>query len=267
MEDWFNRSFKIVTKTFEKNDDITVIPIADIHLGALECHAKEWYQFCDWLEKQENTYIVTVGDLLDNATKSSIGNGFEATMRPREAKKKMVECLTPIKHKILLATGGNHERRTEKETDQDLTYDIFSKLDLEDLYMENIGFLKVRIGKNNGDGRKNPTYTFALTHGNGASIYTGASGTKAERFGMAIDNIDGLIVGHTHKPLQYPVAKFHVDPFNNKVTVKSWWLVVASSWLGYASYAANKLLTPTANMKQWMVLSGQKKQLIVSGCL
>ena len=267
MEDWTNKSFRVSTKHFEGNNDITIIPVADVHLGALECHMKEWFAFCNWVAGQPNTYIVTIGDLLDNATKNSVGNGYEAVMRPREAKKKMVECLTPIKHKILLATGGNHERRTEKDADQDLTYDIFSKLDLEDIYSENIGFLKIRIGKKNGDGKTNPTYTFAMTHGNGSSIYTGASGTKAERFGMAIDNIDGLFVGHTHKPLQYPVAKFHVDPFNNKVTVRSWWLIVASSWLGYASYAANKLLTPAANMKQWVKLSGDKKQMVVSGCL
>ena len=55
MEDWANRSFKVITKYFDENDDITIIPVADIHLGALECRTKEWYQFCDWLEKQENT--------------------------------------------------------------------------------------------------------------------------------------------------------------------------------------------------------------------
>lgn len=267
MEDWTNKSFRVITKHIEGNKDITLIPVADVHLEALECHRKEWYAFCDWLGTQEDTYIVTIGDLLDNATKASIGNGYESILRPREAKKKMVECLEPIKHKILLATGGNHEARTARESDQDLTLDIFTKLDLEDIYSENMGFLKIRIGNPNGKGTKNPTYTFAITHGNGSSIYVGGSAIKGERFGMAIDNIDCLMMGHTHKPLQYPIAKFHVDPFNNKVSIKAWWLVVASSWLGYATYAANKMLTPTANMKQWCKLSGTKKEMIVSGCL
>ena len=265
MEDWTKKSFKVTTKHFAGNDDITLIPVADVHLGALECHMKEWFKFCKWLEEQPNTYIITIGDLLDNATKNSLGNGFEAVMRPREAKKKMVECLEPIKHKILLATGGNHERRTDRDVDQDLTYDIFSKLDLEDIYSENIGFLKIRIGELNGNGKLNPTYTFAITHGNGSSIYVGSSASKAERFGMAIDNIDCLMLGHTHKPLQYPIAKMHLDPLNNKVTIKQWWLIVASSWLGYAAYAANKMMTPTATIKQWCTLSGNKKEMTVSG--
>lgn len=265
MEDWTNKSFKVTTKHFDSNNDITLIPVADVHLGSLECHMKEWFKFCKWLEEQPNTYIVTIGDLLDNATKNSVGNGFEAVMRPREAKKKMVECLTPIKHKILLATGGNHERRTDKDVDQDLTYDIFSKLDLEDIYSENIGFLKIQIGQKNGNGKMNPTYMFAITHGNGSSIYTGSSAVKGERFGMAIDNIDCLMMGHTHKPLQYPIAKFHLDPLNNKVTIRQWWLIVASSWLGYAAYAAGKMLTPTARIKQWATLCGTRKEMTVSG--
>ena len=267
MEDWTKHSFKVITKHFEGNDDITVLPISDVHFGTVECHMKEWFSFCDWVVTQSNTYLLLLGDLLDNATKTSIGNGFEAVIRPREAKKKMVECLTPIKDKILIGTGGNHEGRTERDCDQDLTRDIFSKLDIEDIYTENLGFIKIRIGKKNGNGMKNPTYTFCVAHGDGNSIYVGSSAIKAERFGQSIDNIDALFVGHTHKPLNYPVGKLHVDTHNNQVTIKPWWLVVSSSWLGYASYAAKKLLSPTANMKQWVTLSGQKKEMIVHGSL
>ena len=109
--------------------------------------------------------IILGGDLLNNSLKSSVANIYEETMRPREQKRRMAEMLKPISHKILCAVNGNHERRSGKDADDDPTYDIMCKLDLEHLYRENMAFLCLRFGNKKGDGLRNPTYTFVVTHG------------------------------------------------------------------------------------------------------
>ena len=258
-------NFEMIIRHFPTNEGITIIPVSDVHLGAQECYEKDWDKFCRDLLDSKNTYVVLVGDLVNNGIKSSVTNVYEERMRPKEQKSRMVRNLTPIRERILCAVSGNHEARNLREVDNDITYDIMAKLDLEDIYREDIAFLKLQFGRKESNGLRKPTYTFAITHGNGSSIYTGASATKAERFGMAIDGIDCLVVGHTHKPMNYPVGKIMVDKQNNRVSVVSWRLIVSTSWLGYSSYAARNLLTPTANLKQQIMLAGNKKLLEVVG--
>lgn len=258
--------FDMIVQTFPKREDITIIPVSDVHIGAQECNMSAWQSFCKSLVDVPNTYIVIVGDIVNNATKTSVSNVYEETIRPRDQKKLAVEMLTPVRDKILAMVGGNHEARTAKDADQDIMYDIANKLDLEDTYRENLAFLKIKIGDNrSGNGSKNPVYTIGITHGNGSSIYTSASAVRAERFGMAIDGIDALIVGHTHKPMNVPVAKIGIDQGRNKAFIKQFRLIVSTSWLDYASYAARKLLAPTSFMLQEVRLCGKKKEIKVTG--
>lgn len=254
--------FEMIVHRFERNEDMVIIPVSDIHLGAREHLRKEWDSFVAAVMERPNVRLILAGDLMNNATKSSVSNVFEEVMRPREAKQQLVTALTPLRERILCGVSGNHERRN-RDVDNDPMYDIFCKLDLEHLYRENMAFVKVGIGDKDGNGKQNPTYMFCVSHGHGSSIYTGASASKAERFGMAIDGIDCLVVGHTHKPLNYPVGKILVDKHNNKVSVVPWRLVVSTSWLGYAGYAGQKLLTPTVHCPQEILLCGKSKELKV----
>lgn len=235
--------FDLITHRFDKS--ITIIPISDVHLGAIEHAKKEWLAFCKMIEETPNVYITLGGDLINNSIRTSVANPFDETMRPREQKKLMVEHLKPIKDKILCAVSGNHERRSIKDSDIDLTYDIMSKLDLEDIYRENIAFMKVGVGKLRS--RKNCpecAYTFAITHGTGGGIYTGATVNRNERFGNIIEGLDCLIVGHTHKGTVSKPSKIVIDSRNEKVLMKSYTVVSSISWLNYGGYAAQKMLLP-----------------------
>lgn len=254
--------FDMITHRFEGNDNLTIIPVSDVHLGAREHLRKEWDAFVGSVMDKPNVYLMLGGDMLNNGTKTSVSNVYEEVMRPSEAKRQMVTALEPLRERILCAVPGNHERRN-KDVDNDPMYDIMCKLDLEHLFRENMAFVRIGIGDKKANGLRNPTYMFCVAHGHGSSIYTTAAASKAERFGMAIDGIDCLVVGHTHKPQNAPVGKIKVDPFNNKVSVVPWRLVVSTSWLGYAGYAGQKLLTPTVFCPQEIILCGDHKELKV----
>ena len=220
-----------------------------------------WREFRTAIQNEENSYIILCGDLINNCTRSSVSNIFEETMRPGLQKKLMAEMLMPLRDKILCAVPGNHEARSGKDADDDPVYDIMCKLDLEDIYRENMAFLKIQIGRLEGDGKKNPTYTFAVTHGSGGGILTGGAVNRAERFGYAIDGADALIVGHTHKPFNTYPGKIKIDANNNRVSVKPFHVVNCSSWLDYGGYACRKMLLPSAHVAQKILLSGKSKDM------
>ena len=202
--------FTIIQKQFPENKDIVIYPISDIHLGAAEHTEAAWREFRTKILEQPNAYITLGGDLLNNATKTSVSNVYDEVMRPREAKKLMVEMLTPLRDKILCAVTGNHERRSSRDVDDDVTYDIMCKLDLEEIYRENIAFIKLQFGQVDGMGVKNPTYVLVVTHGAGGGVLTGGVVNRAERFGYAIDGADALIIGHSHKPFTTQPGKIKI---------------------------------------------------------
>ena len=256
--------FELITHKFPGRQDITVYPISDVHLGAAEHKEQEWKKFCDGVLSDPNAYLVLGGDLINNATRNSVSNIFEERMRPSTQKKVMREMLEPLRDRILCSVMGNHERRSVKDVDDSPSYDIMAKLDLEHLYRENIAFLKLQFGSHSGRGDNNPTYIVAVTHGSGGGIYTGAAVNRNERFGYVMDGVDLLIVGHTHKPFVTQPFKIKVDPFNNRVSLKPFKVVTASSWLDYGGYAAQKMLLPSSYVPQSIKIYGKKKQIDVT---
>ena len=255
--------FELITHHFPDRSDITIYPISDVHLGAAEHMAREWELFCQRVVNEPNSYLVLGGDLLNNCTRSSISNIFEETLRPRQAKQIMVTMLEPLRDKILCAVSGNHERRN-RDVDNDITYDIMCKLDLEWVYRENIAFVKIQMGRKDGNGVKNPTYILTVTHGSGGGILTGGAVNRNERFGYVLDGSDALIVGHTHKPYVTQPSKIKIDAQNNRVSIKPFKVVSTTSWMTYGGYAAQKMLLPTSHAPQTIKLCGRRKEITVT---
>lgn len=256
--------FEIITKRFPEREDIIIIPVSDVHLGAKEHMQKAWEDFCRMVLEKDNVFLTLGGDLISNSTKNSVSSVFEDTMRPSEQKRVMAKMLEPLRERILCGVTGNHERRSGKDADDDPTYDIMCKLDIEHLYRENIAFLKVQFGRQEGDGAKNPTYKIAVTHGAGGGIFTGAAVNRNERFAYTIDGLDMLIVGHSHKPVVTQPSKLVFDCQNNRISQKPFKVVTSTSWLEYGGYAAQKMLLPSSHAKQWITLRGNKKEILVT---
>lgn len=244
---------------------IKIACISDVHFGALEHMEREWKQFIQTVRDDPNLYLILGGDLINNNTRSSVGSPWDDTIRPREQKRQMVEFLTPIKDRILCCVSGNHERRSLKDADDDPTYDIMSKLDLEDVYRQNAAFMKLQLGQRSNEPNKgSATYTFAVTHGAGGGIYTGATVNRNERWGNVIEGVDCLIVGHTHKGTVSKPSKIVFDKQNNLVTMKDYLVVSCVAWQNYGSYAMQKMLLPAMTGKpQILHLSDKQKNIEV----
>ena len=263
--------FELIQHSFMGGHDITIIPIYDVHLGSQECMEQEFIKFIQTVQNTPNVYLVLGGDLIDNGTKSSVTNVFRATMSPSQQKKEMANILKPVADRILCFVPGNHERRSGKDADDDPVYDIAAKLDLEHIYRENIAFIKIQmgqtersIGASRVDGDKRPTYTIVVSHGAGGGILTGATVNRGERFGYVIDGMDALIMGHSHKPFTTQPGKIQIDTRNNKVSVKPFKVISATSWLSWGGYAAQKMLLPTTHCLHTLTLKGDHKEIIIT---
>ena len=240
------KDFDLIRHTFPNDKCVDVYPIADVHLGAIE-HAKtEWEAFIKKAEA-ENAYLILAGDLLNNNVRGvRFANPFDETMRPREAKRRMVEYLEPLKDRILCVTSGNHEQRTLRDSDQDLTYDICCKLGIEDYYRENVCFMAISVSERKTYDKTKPevTYTFCVTHGDFSGALTGGMVNRNERFGGIIEGLDCLVTAHAHKGAVTKPSKIVIDTRANVVSVKHYVAISCVSWLNYGGYAARKMLTP-----------------------
>ena len=255
--------FSVIVRRFDSA--IKIACISDVHYGALEHMEKEWKNFVQRVVEDPSMFLILDGDLINNNTRSSVGSPWDDLVRPREQKKHMVEMLKPIKDRILCCTSGNHERRSLKDADDDPTYDIMAKLDIEDVYRQNAAFVKIQIGQRCAtDERANCTYNFAVTHGAGGGIYTGATVNRNERWGNVIEGVDCVVVGHTHKGTVSKPAKIVFDPRNNVVTVKDYLVISSVAWQNYSGYALQKMMLPASTGNpQILYLSDKEKNIEV----
>lgn len=262
------RDLEPIIFTHAPDQDVVIRPLFDAHIGARECDLKGLQAFVQDVLANEGHYVVIGGDMIDNGTKSSVTNTYEQVYRPRDQKRIAAELLEPLAKagRVLCGTSGNHEARGVKEVDDDALYDIFAKLDIEHLFRENVCFLFVRSEPSDGDprriaGRRRPFYALAVMHGAGGGMYIGSGANRLERYGAIIDGLDGIIIGHTHKPMQFPVAKIKIDCWNNTITQKHFAAMTAPSWLDYGGYPIRKMLPPVSRADARMILSGHYKKI------
>ena len=256
----------IIYHTFPDRRDIHIYPIGDVHLGVREHMSKEWKAFLKQILDDPVGYVVILGDLIDNITRSSIGDIWECVLSPREQKERMVEQLRPLAedNRILCILPGNHERRSVRETEYNPAYDIALALGVEEVYRENMAFLCLRFGNKGSNGLKNPTYTMVVAHGAGGGKKYGSSLNNVIDLGYLIEGVDIVVTGHTHKPMTAVSEKLKMDCNNGKVTYKPFRVVVSTSWLAWGGYAVRKLLPPAGHAPQMISLKGKKKEFTVT---
>lgn len=257
--------FEMIQHQFFGGHDITIIPVADVHLGSAECMEQEFIKFIKTVAETPNTYLAILGDLLDNGIKSSVTNTYKQVMSPSQAKREMINILKPVADRIIVMLPGNHELRSKKEVDCDMIFDMACELGKENLYRENMAFVKIQLGKEGGQtvaGKDRPTYMLVCLHGSGGGM-TGAGVNRAEKFGN-ISGSDALLLGHTHKPYTTQPGQIVIDKSNNLVTIKPYKIISATSWLKYGDYAARKMLMPSTHCLQTLVLRGNKKEMMVT---
>ena len=257
--------FTIITHEFPNREDIHIYAVGDLHLGSAEHMRKEWDAFLKRILEDPHGYVILVGDLINNSTRNSVGNGvFEDLLTPSEQVEVITEQLKPLSERILASVSGNHCDRTMKDCGFNVSYDIAVRLGIQHLWRDNIAFVRIRMGDKDAKGTKNPTYMLTVVHGNGGGKKTGSAVNNAVDFANIIEGNDCLVPGHTHKPYVTQGSKLFIDTRNNQVSFKPYKVVSVTSWLQYGGYAAKKMLPPTGHSPQIITLCGTRKEMLVS---
>lgn len=238
-------------------DTLELYPLSDLHIGDPLVDQKAFDQFCKMILAAPNRYLLSMGDLMNNNLKSSVGSCYEDNMRPKDQKAWLKENLRPLKDRFLLFMQGNHEARSERDADNNITEDIAESLGKRELCRTDEAILKITFGKKE-NGKRNCYSGYAI-HGNGGGKRPGGVVNNIELLGLSID-ADFYVMGHAHRKIAYKSGFRRIDTQNNKVLMVERLFVVSSAWTSFGGYAARKMLIPSAKGSVPIILHGREKR-------
>lgn len=240
---------------------------SDLHLGSKKCDYKSIQERIERVKNNEHVYAIILGDVLNNSTKTSVGDVYEEELTPMEQVKKAVMLFEPIKHKLIGCTSGNHERRSYKTDGVDLLYFMCAELGITEKYDYASCLLFIRFGDckryaNSKVRTRKMCYTLYMTHGDGQGGRTiGGKANGLQRRGQIVD-ADVVVTGHTHAPLAFRDCCYKIDYQNSCVTKKEQLFVNASATLNYEEYAELYGMKPSSTQSPVIILNGTKKEIL-----
>lgn len=247
----------VVKKELGENiKQIKIVPFADEHMGDPLSDIERLKMRIKEVEEEPNTYAILNGDLVDNATRHSIGDVYMQEFSPMEQLRKAIELFEPIKHKVLCITQGNHEDRSYKETGLNMNQMIAAELQLEKCFSSEGVLLFIRFGKND-KGRKH-CYTIYVTHGRGGGRKEGAKAIRLADMANIVD-ADVYIHSHTHLPMILKESFFRTCLTNSSVMPVTKLFVNTASNLNYGGYGQVAEFKPNSKDAPAIYLSGTEK--------
>ena len=164
---------KIITYQGSREwDTAKVMPLADFHLGDRNADLQLVKRLIEEVRDTPNMLCTLSGDLMDAATKTSIGDTYGAVISPMEQLKRCVELFAPIADKVICIHGGNHENRIYKQDGINVTELMAIQLGIADRYASTTAFVFLEFGHfNHGQPSR---YSIYSTHGSRGGRKEGA---------------------------------------------------------------------------------------------
>lgn len=248
-------------------DQIELHVFADEHIGDEHCDLKRLYERIEHVRNTPNAYCILNGDIIDNATRTSIGDIYAQEFNPMLQLARAVEIFEPIKEKCLCITHGNHENRTYAREGINLSQLLANQLGLGARYTPTSALLFIRFGQDasgkketNGSGKyRMMCYTVYVLHGSGSGGRK--EGSKAIRLAEMASIIDAdiYIHSHTHLPLVMKQGFHRTDAKNSTVAFVDKLFVNTAANLGYGGYGEAAEFKPSSKDTPVIYLNGTKK--------
>jgi hypothetical protein len=250
---------KVTLPRSVKNVEIRIF--ADLHIGDKHCDLSSIRNEIEYVANTPNCYAILNGDIVNNATKTSVSDSYAEILSPMEQIAKYIELFAPIKDKILVMTQGNHENRTYIKEGVDLTQVVAAQLGLEDRYSKTgaVLFLKLGEHKLSGCSKRVPVvYSFYIIHGSGGGRKEGAKAIRLADMASIID-VDCYIHSHTHLPMIMREGFYRTDMSNGVVKYVDKLFVNTSAQLRYGGYGEAFEFKPSSTRCPVIYLSGVQK--------
>lgn len=233
---------------------VRVVPIFDVHIGMKSSDEEMLERHLDYILRTPDTYTFLGGDLMESATRDSIGMGiFDERYHLGEQKARLRGLLKPLadKGKILGAVTGNHEMRVSKYNTDDPLADICDVLDVPFLGFQ--AFMKISVN--------DITYRTIWWHGaSSASTKSGKMNAvlRMRKFGTA----DLYTMGHVHDRFYTEEVEHDMDDEIDEIVARKRIYLIAGSFLRYfGGYSEMKGLAPAPLGATMILLNGQHKDI------
>jgi hypothetical protein len=234
------------------HDFLNIWPIGDLHIGSPHFDPKHVGAVLAGVdENRENSRILIMGDVIENANKASVGAGvYEQVDNPISQVERAAAIFEPYKDLIDGVVTGNHELRSYKSEQIDLLYLFCKFLGIEDKYLGYSGIVGYAWNKR--------AYGVYMWHGAGGGAKPGSSLNKIEDQTKVAENCDVFLMGHVHRKMAYKKDINRPDHRNGRMVTHEQLFVITGSSLNWAgSYAQMVGLAPSTAGYPRIVLGGR----------
>lgn len=242
-------------------EKIELHTFADEHIGDEHSDLERLKQRIEYVANTPYAYCVLNGDIIDNATKTSIGDIYANEFNPMQQLEEAVRLFKPLKDKIIAITHGNHEARTYKKEGIDLSYLLSVQLGLFERYSPTSALIFLRFGKSrNHCNTSKQCYTIFMLHGGGGGRKEGAKAIRLADMSSIID-ADIYIHSHTHLPMVMKQGYHRIDKQNSTVRQVEKLFINTAANLNYGGYGEAQEFKPSSKTSPIIYLSGTKKEM------
>jgi predicted phosphodiesterase len=220
------------------------------------------------VQDNPNAYVILNGDIMNNATKTSVSDSYAEEIPPMEQIQTAVDLFEPIKDKILCVGSGNHENRTYIKEGIDLMQIVAKQIGIGEKYSKESSFLFVRFGEevrnrkeSIGTGKvRKLCYTIYCNHGSGGGRKEGAKAIRLADMASIVD-ADIYIHSHTHLPMIMKQSFHRVDMQNSHIANVNKLFINTSAMLDYGGYGEQYEFKPGSKDTPVIYLDGTKKRM------
>lgn len=193
-----------------RGDEYTFAPIGDVHYENIACDEKQFRESIKELTDEPNTYVWTMGDLLDcikhddkrydymhlNTRKAMDRLGIMTSI------KSMVKILQPLadKGRLIGMMSGNHEETIRKRHEEEVMQWMAHELDVP--WLTYACFINLKFSRGTGKTASRQLFKVYSTHGYGGGRKVGGKVNKLLALSEGYD-ADIYCMAHDHILLDY----------------------------------------------------------------
>ena len=243
-------------------DALKVEVFADLHIGDRHCDMRLIRDRLKGLEDDPDAYCILNGDILNNATKTSVSDCYSESLSPMAQIQRAMELFEPVKERILAITTGNHERRTYNKEGIDLMEVFARQLGLYGRFSPASALLFLHFGqcsRRAACGRK-MTYTLFVNHGSGGGRKEGSKAIRLADMASIVD-ADVYIHSHTHLPMIFKQSMYRSCLNNDSAALVDKLFVNTAASLDYGGYGEAQEFKPASKDTPTIYLNGHKREL------
>jgi hypothetical protein len=215
-------------------ETVQLAPLYDVHIGSKQHDAALFARHLKWIEETPNVVTWNGGDLIENASKLSVGAGvYEQDYHADNQLAVALRQLASIRHKMLFSLPGNHEQRTNI-----MGVDLAAWLSvmLEIPYFPAYAFCTIRWRGNR--------FRILAHHGSGSATTAGAQRMAARKAVSWAKVFDLFWTGHLHNALVDVLYQTDYNQQTGRMQERNALIVISPSYLRYGGYAAEKQYAP-----------------------